>query len=248
MKQLIQDVRTGKTSVVEAPIPSPGPGMVLVRTAASAVSTGTERALVEFAGMSLVGKARTRPDLVRQTIDKARREGILSTLEAVQNRLDQPMPLGYSSSGTVVEVGTGVDTFRAGDRVVCAGGGYAIHGEYAVVPRNLAALLPPGVDFESGAFATLGAVALHGFRLAEPQVGERVAVVGLGLLGLLAAQVARGAGCRVLGIDIDAERVALAAGMGFETSMRDDAEATANSISGGRGFDVVLICAHAAAS
>ncbi|OGO13237.1 MAG: hypothetical protein A2Z66_11720 [Chloroflexi bacterium RBG_13_66_10] len=248
MKQLVQDIRTGTTSVVEVPIPRPGPGTVLVRTAASAVSTGTERSLVEFAGMSLVGKARSRPDLVRQTIEKARREGILSTLEAVQNRLDQPMPLGYSSSGTVVEVGTGVDTFRAGDRVVCAGGGYAIHGEYAVVPRNLAALLPPGVDFESGAFATLGAVALHGFRLAEPQVGERVAVVGLGLLGLLAAQVARGAGCRVLGIDIDAERVALAAGMGFETSMRDDAEATANSISGGRGFDVVLICAHAAAS
>ena len=246
MKQLIQDVRTGKTSVVEAPIPRPGPGMVLVRTAASAVSTGTERALVEFAGMSLVGKARTRPDLVRQTIDKARREGILSTLEAVQNRLDQPMPLGYSSAGTVVEVGEAVDAFRAGDRVACAGGGYAVHGEYAVVPKNLIAPLPSNVDFESGAFATLGAIALHGLRLAEPQVGERVAVIGLGLLGLLAAQVARAAGCSVLGLDIDRARLARAAGLGIEAAARDDAEGAAASLTGGRGFDIVLICAHAA--
>jgi predicted dehydrogenase len=248
MKQLVQDVRTGKTSVVEVPIPKPGPGTILVRTAASAVSTGTERALVEFAGMSLAAKARSRPDLVRQTLDKARREGILSTLEAVQNRLDQPMPLGYSSAGTVVEVGPEVDAFRAGERVVCAGGGYAVHGEYAVVPKNLAAPLPEAVDFESGAFATLGAVALHGFRLAEPQVGERVAVIGLGLLGLLAAQVARAAGCRVLGIDLDPERVSRAAKLGFEVAARSAAETVGASLTGGRGFDVVLICAHAATS
>jgi len=245
MKQLVQDVRSGKTSVVEVPIPRPSAGTVLVRTAASAVSTGTERSLVEFAGMSLAGKARSRPDLVRQTIDKARRDGLLSTLEAVQHRLDQPMPLGYSSSGTVVEVGPGVDNLRAGDRVVCAGGGYAVHGEYAMIPKNLVAPLPAGVDFESGAFATLGAVALHGFRLAEPQVGERVAVIGLGLLGLLAAQVARAAGCGVLGIDIDAARVARAASLGLEAVPREGAEAAAGSISGGRGFDIVLICAHA---
>lgn len=245
MKQLIQDVRTGVTSVIEVPIPKPGPGTLLVRTAASAVSPGTERAMVEFAGMSLVGKARSRPDLVRQTIDKARREGILSTLEAVQNRLDQPMPLGYSSAGTVVEVGPAVDGFHDGDRVVCAGGGCAVHGEYAVVPKNLVAHLPSNVDFESGAFATLGAIALHGFRLAEPQVGERVAVIGLGVLGLLAAQVARAAGCHVLGIDIDRARVALASELGLEAVARDQAETAAASISGGRGFDMVLICAHA---
>jgi predicted dehydrogenase len=245
MKQLVQDIRTGKTSVIEVPIPRPGPGMVLIRTAASAVSTGTERALVEFAGMGLVGKARSRPDLVRQTLDKARREGILSTLEAVQNRLDQPVPLGYSSAGTIVEVGHDVPGLRPGDRVACAGGGYAVHAEYAVVPTNLVAALPPGVDFEPAAFATLGAIALHGFRLAEPQVGERVAVIGLGLLGLLTSQVARAAGCRVFGIDVAAERVDRARALGFEASSRPDAEAAASSLTGGAGFDVVLICAHA---
>jgi predicted dehydrogenase/threonine dehydrogenase-like Zn-dependent dehydrogenase len=248
MKQLIQDVRTGTTSVVDAPIPRPGPGMVLVRTAASAVSTGTERALVEFAGMSLVAKARSRPDLVRQTVDKARREGVLSTLEAVQNRLDQPMPLGYSSAGTVVEVGPDVDGVRPGDRVACAGGGYAVHAEYAVVPQNLIAPLPAGVDFEPAAFATLGAIALHGFRLAEPQIGERIAVIGLGLLGLLAAQVARAAGCTVFGTDIAQERVTRARGLGLEAALRSEAEASAASLTGGLGFDAVLICAHADAS
>jgi predicted dehydrogenase/threonine dehydrogenase-like Zn-dependent dehydrogenase len=243
MKQVIQDVRTGETSVFEVPTPKPKPGTALVRTAASLVSAGTERALLEFAGKSLLGKARSRPDLVRQVFDKVRREGVLTTIEAVQRRLDQPMPLGYSSSGKIVEVGEGLTDFHVGDRVVCAGGGYAVHAEYAVVPQNLLAHLPESVDFESGASTTLGAIALHGFRLAEPQIGERVAVIGLGLLGLLTAGIARAAGCAVFGIDLSPARVELARSMGIEAVVREGAEEVAASFSKGMGFDVVLICA-----
>jgi NADPH:quinone reductase-like Zn-dependent oxidoreductase len=201
MKQLLQNLRSGETEVVDVPVPTPQPGEVLVRTAVSLVSAGTERTLVSFAEKSLVGKARSRPDLVRQVLDKARREGVLTTLEAAFNRLDQPMPLGYSSAGTVVGLGVGVQKVRVGERVACAGGGYAVHAEYAAVPTNLIAPLPETVEFEPAAFTTLGAIALHGFRLAEAQIGSRLAVVGLGLLGLLTVAIARAAGCAVLGID-----------------------------------------------
>jgi predicted dehydrogenase/threonine dehydrogenase-like Zn-dependent dehydrogenase len=248
MKQVVQDIRTGQTRVIEVPVPQTGPGMALVRTAASLVSAGTERTLVEFASKSLLGKARARPDLVRQTLDKARREGIVTTLEAVQNRLDQPMPLGYSSAGTIIALGQGMAGFAVGDRVAAGGLGYAVHGEYGVVPRNLLARLPDEVDFEAGAFATLGAIALHGFRLAEPGVGDRVAVIGLGLLGLLAAGIARAAGCRVLGIDVDESRVGLALDLGIQAIQREGAEDGAASRTQGLGFDSVLVCAHAATS
>ena len=191
MKQLLQNLRDGQTRVVDVPCPSPRSGAALVRTAASLVSAGTERTLVSFAEKNLLAKARSRPDLVRQLLDKARREGLLPTLEAAFNRLDQPMPLGYSSAGVIVGLGAGMEGFQIGDRVACAGGNYAVHAEYAVVPRNLLAPLPPQVDFESAAFTTLGAIAMHGFRLGQPQLGERVAIIGLGLLGLLAAGIAR---------------------------------------------------------
>src|SRR5512143_1671919 len=190
MKQVLQNLRTGQTSVTEAPTPTPKPGCALVSTAASLVSAGTERMLVEFAEKSLVGKARSRPDLVRQVLDKARREGLLPTVKAAFSRLDQPMPLGYSSAGVIAALGEGMEGFHAGQRVACAGGGYAVHAEYNLVPRNLLTPLPERVDFESAAFVTLGAIALHGFRLAEAQVEDRVAVIGLGLWGLLTAQIA----------------------------------------------------------
>ena len=206
MKQILQNLRNGDTYVADVPIPTPRAGTALVHTAASLVSAGTERMVVEFAEKNLLAKAHSRPDLVRQVLDKARREGLLTTLEAAFNRLDQPMALGYSSAGTMVAAGRGLQGFQVGDRVACAGGGYAVHAEYAVVPQNLLAHLPDNVDFESAAFTTLGAIALHGFRLAQPQLGERVAVIGLGLLGLLAAGIARAAGCAVFGIDLDPRR------------------------------------------
>ncbi len=243
MKQLLQNIRSGATEVEDVPVPSPKPGAALVQTGASLVSAGTERMVVEFAEKSLLGKARSRPDLVRQVIDKARREGLLSTIGAVFNRLEQPMPLGYSSAGTIVTLGEGLQGFQVGQRVACAGGGHAVHAEYNVVPQNLLSALPDGVDFESAAFTTLGAIAMHGYRLAETQIGERVAVIGLGLLGLLAAGIARAAGCMVLGIDLDPGRVALAHQMGIKGVLRDQAEETAGALTRGKGMDAVLICA-----
>lgn len=243
MKQLLQNIRSGETSVIEVPIPTPQEGEVLVCTATSLVSAGTERMLVEFAEKSLLGKARSRPDLVRQVMDKARREGLLTTVNAAFSRLDQPMPLGYSSAGTIVGLGPGVEGYQVGQRVACAGGGYAVHAEYVSVPENLITPLPEQVDFDSAAFTTLGAIALHGFRLAETQLGERIAVIGLGLLGLLAVGIARSAGCQVLGVDLSPERVALAEKMGAQAVLRELAEETAQSFSRGRGCDAVLICA-----
>ena len=199
--------------------------------------------VVEFAEKSLIGKARSRPDLVKQVADKARREGIVPTVQAAFNRLDQPMALGYSSAGTIVALSENMQGFKIGQRVACAGGGYATHAEYNVVPRNLLTPLPENVDFESAAFTTLGAIALHGFRLAEPQLGENVAVIGLGLLGLLTVQLASAAGCNVLGIDLDPSRITLASSLGFEAVAREGAESASQAFTANRGFDVIIICA-----
>ncbi len=248
MKQVLQNMRDGKTTVTEVPIPTPQSGQALVQVAASLVSAGTERMLVEFGEKSLVGKARSRPDLVRQVLDKMRREGLVSTLEATFNRLDAPMSLGYSSAGTITALGPGMDGFKVGQRVACSGGGYAVHAEYNLVPRNLLTPLPDSLDFEAAAFTTLGAIALHGFRLAETQVGERVAVIGLGLLGLLTIQIASAAGCRVFGIDTNPERVQLARQFGIEAVARPGAAEASQAFTGNRGFDSVIICADTASN
>jgi predicted dehydrogenase/threonine dehydrogenase-like Zn-dependent dehydrogenase len=243
MKQLLQNVKTGKSTVENVPVPTPREGQALVKVAASLVSAGTERMVVEFAEKSLFGKARSRPDLVKQVLEKARREGLVNTAQAAFNRLDQPMALGYSSSGTIVALGEGMQGFKIGERVACAGGGYAVHAEYNVVPRNLLTALPEAVDFESAAFTTLGAIALHGFRLAEPQIGENVAIIGMGLLGLLAAQIATAAGCNVLGIDVDPARTKLASSLGLRAVPREEALDSSVAFTADRGFDVILICA-----
>jgi len=243
MKQVLQSMQDGKTTVVEVPDPSVRPGMALVRTAFSLVSAGTERMVVEFAEKNLLDKVRSRPDLARQVIDKALKEGPLTALDAAFNRLDQPMVLGYSSSGVIEAVGPGLTGFSVGDRVACAGGGFAVHAELAVVPQNLMAKVPDSVEMDQAAFATLGAIAMHGFRLASPQVGEKIAIIGMGLLGLLAAQIARAAGCFVLGIDTNPQRVKLAENIGFESVSRDEAESACLAFTHGKGADIVLICA-----
>ncbi|MCP4139316.1 MAG: Gfo/Idh/MocA family oxidoreductase [Chloroflexi bacterium] len=243
MKQLLQNIKNGQAVVAEVPVPSPRKGMALIKTSASLVSAGTERMVVEFAEKTLVGKARSRPDLVKQVIDKALREGLLNTAQAAFNKLDEPMALGYSSAGTIIELGENMDGFHVGQRVACAGGGYASHAEYAVVPRNLLAPIPDNLDFESAAFATLGAIALHGFRLAEPKLGETVAVIGIGLLGLITMQLAAAAGCRVIGIDVDPKRVELAETFGFDTCSRAQAEDSVQAFTVNRGADSVVICA-----
>lgn len=244
MKQLLQNMKTGETQVADVPVPNPGQGTALVKTQASLVSAGTERMVVEFAKQGLLGKAKSRPDLVRQVLNKAKREGLLTTFDAAMNKLDQPLTLGYSSAGTIIQTGPGLRGFRAGDRVACAGGGHAVHAEFAAVPQNLMVHIPDSVDFESAAFTTIGAVSLQGFRLADVQVGAKVAVIGLGLLGLLATGIAAAAGCQVLGIDLDPNRVELAKGMGADTAViRSQAVEVAETFSHGRGVDAVLICA-----
>jgi predicted dehydrogenase len=248
MKQLFQSVRTGESTVVEVPTPAVQPGQVLVHNATSLVSAGTERMVVEFAEKSMLEKAKARPDLVRQVLDKARREGLLNTLKAVQSRLDQPLSLGYSSAGTVIAVGEGISDFKAGDRVACSGMNYASHAEVVSIPRMLVTPMPDGVAFDEAAFTTVGAIALHGIRLADAKLGETVAVIGLGLIGQLTVQMLKAAGCVVLGMDLDADRCRLAEDLGCD--------ATANSAAGLEslvaartnevGADVVLITAATA--
>ncbi len=219
MKQVVQDIRQGHVRVEEVPFPSLKSGGVLVRTVASIVSPGTERLLLQFGEKSLLGKARERPDLVRQVVEKVRREGVVSTYQAVMGRLTTPLSLGYSSAGVVEAVGEGADGFRVGDRVACAGAGYASHAEVVWVPKNLCALLPEGVTFEEGAFGTIGAIALQGLRLAEPTLGESIVVIGLGLIGQMALQCFKASGCRVLGIDREEGRVTLARELGADEAV-----------------------------
>jgi predicted dehydrogenase/threonine dehydrogenase-like Zn-dependent dehydrogenase len=250
MKQVLQQPRTGEVTVAEVPAPPLTPGCVLVRIAASLVSAGTERAVSEFASKSLVEKAKARPDLVRAVLDKVRRDGVLSAVEAVRVRLDQPTALGYSSAGTVVGVGNGVRDLAAGDRVACAGAGYAVHAEVASVPRLLVAKIPEGVSFEEAAFTTVGAVALHGIRQAEVRLGDLVAVIGLGLLGQLTVQTLKAAGCRVLGMDIAQDRADLALRLGALATSVSASEFHELCLHHTHGFgvDAVMIAAETASS
>src|SRR2546423_211353 len=248
MKQLLQNLKTGEGVVADVPAPVALRGRVIVRAAASLVSAGTERAFVELGRKGLVGKAKERPDLVRKVFEKVRSEGLLSTLQSVREKLDESHALGYSAAGIVVEGGEGVKEFRAGDRVACAGTGYAAHAELLSVPKNLCAPLPDGVDFESGAFSTLGAIALQGVRVAEPTLGESVVVIGLGLVGQLAAQLLKANGCRVFGVDLDGSRVELARRLGTDDGCaagRGVKEAV-SKWTRGRGADAVLITAATA--
>ncbi len=210
MKQVLQNRKTGKVAVVDVPVPALQRGRVLVRTVASLISSGTERAAVEQARKSLLQEARERPDLVKSVVDKARTEGLLQTFGAVRDKLAASQALGYSASGIVVGVGDDVTEFRVGDRVACAGLGFASHAEAISVPKNLCVRLPENVDFEAGAFGTLGAIALQGVRLAEPTLGESFVVIGLGLVGQLTVQLLKANGCRVFGIDLDPNRINLA--------------------------------------
>ena len=249
MKQIIQSFRTGKLDLAEVPAPQLRARGILVRTAASVISSGTERMVLEFAEKNALQKAKARPDLVRQVLDKVRREGLIATYKSIQNRLDQPLPLGYSSAGVVVEVGEEAREFSVGDRVACAGSGYASHAELAYIPRNLAVKLPPRVSFEEGAFVTIGAIALQAVRQAEIQIGCVVAVIGLGLLGQLAMQILKASGCKVLGIDLDLARVKQALELGADAAaLVENAEEAAQQFSGGRGCDAVIIMADSRSS
>jgi predicted dehydrogenase/threonine dehydrogenase-like Zn-dependent dehydrogenase len=244
MKQVLQDFGSGKLSVAEVPPPVAQRGRVLVRTAASVISAGTERMTIEMGQKTLLGKARERPELVKQVIQKARNEGFQPTIEAVRARLSSLKALGYSAAGTVIEVGEDVTDFQVGDRVACAGAEYASHAEVLSVPKNLCVRIPANVSMEAAAFSTLGAIALQGVRLAETTLGESVVVIGLGLIGQLTGQLLKANGCRVFGVDLDQQKVDLAKRLGADDgSTLDQVEGRVMDWSRGRGADAVLITA-----
>jgi predicted dehydrogenase/threonine dehydrogenase-like Zn-dependent dehydrogenase len=240
--QILQNLKTGQTEVADVPTPAPRRGQLLIATRASLVSAGTERMLVEFGKAGWIDKARQQPDKVRLVLDKIRTDGLQPTLEAIFNKLSQPLPLGYCNVGQVSELGVGVTGFAVGDRVISNGK----HAEIVSVPVNLCAKVPDAVSDEEAAFTVLGAVALQGIRLVQPTLGEAVVVTGMGLVGLLTVQLLRAHGCRVLGIDFDPEKLALARRFGAEVVDLDsgqDPVKAAEVFSRGRGVDAVIVTA-----
>ncbi len=242
MKQILQSLKSGVTDVAEIPAPGASRGQVLIHTTRTLISAGTERMLVEFGKANLLDKARQQPDKVKMVLAKVRTDGLMPTVNSVRNKLDQPMPLGYCNVGVVADTGAGVVTVSIGDRVISNGA----HSQVVSVPINLCARIPDGVSDDEASFTVLGAIALQGIRLVAPTLGEAVVVTGLGLIGLLAVQLLRAAGCRVLGLDFDPAKLALAREFGAETvdlASGQDAVAAAMSFSRGRGVDAVLITA-----
>lgn len=242
MKQILQNLKNGTTNVVEIPVPNIKRGQLLIATSQTLVSAGTERMLVEFGKAGWIEKARQQPDKVRMVLDKIRTDGLQPTIEAVFNKLEQPLPLGYCNVGRVAEVGAGVVGFSVGDRVISNGK----HAEVVSVPINLCARVPDAVTDEEAAFTVLGAIALQGIRLVQPTLGETVVVTGLGLIGLVTVQLLRAHGCRVLGLDFDKDKLELARKFGAEVadlSAGQDPVKLAELYSRGRGVDAVIVTA-----
>lgn len=250
MKQVVQPIGGGTVTVLDVPRPTIGPTEVLVRTLASVISPGTERAITGLAQSSLLSKAKARPDLVRQVVKKARTEGVSSTLQTVRARLASDLPLGYSAAGIAMQVGEAVAGIRPGQLVATGGAGAANHAEWQAVPGLLCAAVPDGVIAQDAAFTTIASIALHGLRLAEVGPGSKVVVVGLGLVGQLAARLAMASGCDVAGIDVSAEPIRVAAASGV-LALKEKGDETTEAVlawSRGRGADAVLLCAAGSSS
>lgn len=242
MKQILQSLKTGATEVAEVPVPVTGRGSLLIQTSRTLISAGTERMLVDFGKANMLEKARQQPDKVKMVVAKMRTDGVLATVASVRNKLDQPLALGYCNVGVVREVGSGVTEFAVGDRIASNGR----HAEFVAVPKNLCARIPDAVSDDHAAFTVIGAIALQGIRLVQPTLGEAVVVTGLGLIGLLTVKLLRAHGCRVLGIDFDPSKLALAREFGAETvdlSRGQDPVAEAHRFSRERGVDAVLVTA-----
>jgi predicted dehydrogenase/threonine dehydrogenase-like Zn-dependent dehydrogenase len=242
MKQILQNLKNGSTSTIEVPCPQVSSGQLLIRTNRSLISAGTERMMVDFGKANPIDKARQQPDKVRMVLEKIKTDGLMPTLDAVRNKLDQPLPLGYCNVGVVLETGRGVAGFEIGDRIASNGK----HAEVVSVPVNLCAHIPDAVSDDEAAFTVLGAIALQGIRLVQPTLGESVVVTGLGLIGQLTVQLLRAHGCRVLGIDFDATRLALAKSFGAEVvnlGAGEDPVSAAERFSRGRGVDAVVVTA-----
>lgn len=242
MKQIVQDLKTGATILEEVPVPTVKAGQVLIKTHRSLVSLGTERMLVDFGKANWINKARQQPEKVKQVIEKIQADGLKPTMEAVFRKLGEPLPLGYCNAGEVVAVGHGVKDFKVGDRVVSNGH----HAEVVSVPKNLAARIPDGVSYEEASFTVIGAIALQGIRLIQPTFGETVVVTGLGLIGLIAAQLLQANGCQVIGLDFDPQKVALARDWGVEAicvQKETDPVKEVLQLTKGVGADAILITA-----
>lgn len=247
MKQVLQNLKTGSTDLTEVPCPRVSAGQLLIRTTQSLVSAGTERMLVDFGRANLLDKARQQPDKVQMVLNKVRTDGLLPTLDAVRNKLEQPLPLGYCNVGVVLGMGAGVKGFTVGERVASNGK----HAEVVRVPVNLCARVPDVVSDEEAAFTVIGAIALQGIRLVQPTLGEAVVVTGLGLVGQMTVQLLRAHGCRVLGIDFDPAKLAMAKSFGAEVvdlSAGEDPVQAAERFSRGRGVDAVIVAATSKSS
>jgi predicted dehydrogenase/threonine dehydrogenase-like Zn-dependent dehydrogenase len=247
MKQILQDMSSGETIVVTAPAPTVSRDHVLVHTTVSLISAGTERMLVDFGRASLIDKARQQPDKVKQVLAKVQTDGLATTLEAVRSKLAQPLPLGYCNVGVVAEVGSGAEVFPVGDRVVSNGP----HADVVKVPKNLCARIPDGVSDDAASFTVVASIGLQGIRLAQPTLGEAFVVTGAGLIGLLTVQLLRAHGCRVLAIDFDDAKLALARQYGADTcnpAKGEDPVASGMAFSRGQGVDGVIITASTASS
>lgn len=245
MKQILQNLSTGVSELVEAPAPQARSGSLLIDTTVSLISTGTERMLVDFGKAGLLSKARQQPEKVRQALDKISTDGLMTTVDAVRSKLGQPLPLGYCNVGVVRE--SGAEGFRAGDRVVSNGK----HADVVLVPKNLAARIPDCVSDEAAAFTVVASIGLQGIRLAQPTLGEAFVVTGVGLIGLLTVQMLRAQGCRVLAIDFDADKLELARGFGAETcnlGAGEDPVAAGIAFSRGQGVDGVVVTASTKSS
>jgi len=244
MKQILQSFKSGQTELAEVPVPMVSNGKLLIRTTHSLVSIGTERMLVEFGKSNLISKALQQPERVKMVLDKIKSDGLLPTIETVFNKLEQPLPLGYSNAGIVVEIGAGVSGFSVGDRVASNGQ----HAEYVCIPQNLVAKIPSNVSLEEATFTVIGSIGLQGIRLCSPTFGETIVVTGLGLIGLLTAQMLLANGCRVIGIDIDEIKCSIARKFGVITinpASGDDPVKIVQEITSGVGADGVIITASA---
>ena len=244
MKQIIQDLKTGQTLLEEVPTPQVKSGSVLIQTTHSLVSLGTERMLVEFGKANLIAKARQQPDKVKQVLDKIKSDGLMPTLEAVFTKLGLPLPLGYCNVGKVIAIGDGVDSFQVGDRVASNG----THAEVVCVPQNLVAKIPDNVSDEEAAFTVIGSIGLQGIRLLSPTLGETVVVIGLGLIGLVAAELLKFNGCRVIGVDFDQQKVDIAKAKGiiaFNPAISGDVVKFVMEQTSNIGADGVIITASA---
>ena len=242
MKQIIQDLKTGSTLLEEVPAPMAKPGHVLIRTTRSLVSLGTERMLVEFGKANFLQKAKQQPDKVKQVLEKMKTDGIKPTMDAVFNKLNQPLPLGYCNVGVVEAVGKGVKGFQVGDRVASNGP----HAEFVLVPKNLVARVPDNVSDEEAAFTVIGAIGLQGIRLVNPTFGETIVVIGLGLIGLVTAELLKAQGCNVIGIDFDTQKLRLAREKGIvvlNPGEGDDPIKSVISYTNQIGADAVIITA-----